>query len=193
MMWLRKLHALRRCERGATIVEFAMVLLPLCITIMGAMEMGYRIYAISVSNGAIREAARMASTGGFTGAQIDAQVTDQIHAFRSDAVVKIEKKSYRDFTGVGLPEPITSGSVESGTYCFDDINNNGNRDLDQGADGLGGAEDIIYYEVTTTYPTLFGFSQRFGMDPNTTVSLNTIVSNEPFAAVVRTTPPRVCK
>jgi Flp pilus assembly protein TadG len=186
--------ALGRCERGAAAIEFAMLLPVLCVLVIGTMEVGYRIYAISVSNGAIREAARMASTGQYTGAQIDAEVTKQIHEFRKDAGVAIAKKSYSDFTGVGLPEPVTSGSVESGTYCFEDINKNGNWDEDRGKDGLGGAEDVINYEVTTTYPTLFKFSETvLKFSSGTKIVESTIVSNEPFAAVVKTTPPTVCK
>ena len=189
-----KPRMLASCHRGAAAVEFAMLLPVLCVLIMGTLELGYRIYAISVTNGAIRNAARMASTGGYTGAQIDDLVTKQIHAFRKDATVQIEKKSYSDFTGVGLPEPVTSGSVESGTYCFQDINKNGNWDEDRGKDGLGGAEDVINYEVTTTYPTLFKFSEKvLKFQASTTVTESTIVSNEPFAAVVKTTPPTVCK
>jgi len=161
---------------------------------MGTLELGYRIYAVSVTNGAIREAARMASTGGFTGTQIDDLVTKQIHAFRKDATVQIVKKSYSDFTGVGLPEPVTSGTVESGTYCFQDINKNGNRDEDRGKDGLGGAEDVINYEVTTTYPTLFRFSEKvLKFNASAKITESTIVSNEPFAAAVKSTPPTVCK
>ena len=182
------------CERGAAALEFAMLLPVLCVLVIGTMEVGYRIYAISVSNGAIREAARMASTGQYTGAQIDAEVTKQIHEFRKDAGVAIAKKSYSDFTGIGLPEPVTSGSVESGSYCFEDINKNGNWDEDRGKDGLGGAEDVINYEVTTTYPTLFKFSETvLKFTPGTRIVESTIVSNEPFAAVVKTTPPTVCK
>lgn len=187
-------EALLRCVGGAALVEFALLLPILCLVVMGTMEIGYKIYAVSVSNGAIREAARMASTGEYTGAQIDAEVTKKIRAFRSTASVAIVKKSYSDFTGVGLPEPVTSGSIESGTYCFKDINKNGSRDLDQGTSGLGGAEDVIYYEVTTSYPTLFKFNEKVLKLPSTTtVKLNTIVSNEPFAAVVKTDPPTVCK
>lgn len=188
------LRALGRSDRGSSVVEFALLLPVLCLVVMGTLELGYRIYAISVSNGAIRQAARMASTGGFTGPQIDAHVVNQIHKFRRDANVQIVKKSYSDFTGVGLPEPVTSGSIASGTYCFDDVNNNGTRDDDMGTSGLGGAEDVIYYEVTATYPTLFKFSEKvLKFSPTATVKLNTIVSNEPFAAVVRTPPPNVCK
>lgn len=194
MSALRKLRILRGCDHGVAAVEFALLLPVFCLVVMGTMEVGYKIYAVSVSNGAIREAARMASTGEYTGAQIDEKVVKQIRSFRRDAGVEIVKKSYSDFTGVGLPEPITSGSIESGTYCFDDINNNGTRDDDQGTSGLGGAEDVIYYEVTTSYPTLFKFSEKVLKFPSTNkVKLNTIVSNEPFAAVVRTPPPKVCK
>lgn len=193
MRWLPK-ALLSRCERGAAAVEFAMLLPVLCVVIIGTLEVGYKIYAVSVSNGAIREAARMASTGGFTGAQIDAFVVDQIHAFRKDATVSIVKKSYSDFTGVGLPEPVTSGSVESGTYCFDDVNRSGSWEADQGASGLGDAEDVIYYEVTATYPTLFKFSEKvLRFNASTKITMNTIVSNEPFAAAVNTPPPNICR
>jgi Flp pilus assembly protein TadG len=193
MRWLPK-TLLSRCERGAAAVEFAMLLPVLCVVIIGTLEVGYKIYAASVSNGAIREAARMASTGGFTGAQIDAFVVNQIHAFRKDATVSIVKKSYSDFTGVGLPEPVTSGSVESGTYCFDDVNRSGSWEADQGTSGLGDAEDVIYYEVTATYPTLFKFSEKvLRFNASTKITMNTIVSNEPFAAAVNTPPPNICK
>lgn len=193
MTALSKLRTVAQCAKGAVLVEFALLLIPLCIFIMGTMEVGYRIYAVSVSNGAIRQAARMASTGAFTGSEIDAHVTDQIKSFHSSATVQIVKKSYSDFTGVGLSEPVTSGSVASGSYCFDDINNSGTLD-DQGIDGLGRAEDVIYYEVTTTYPTLFKFNQNvLNFSPTTVVKLNTILSNEPYAAVVQTTPQSVCK
>jgi hypothetical protein len=170
-----------------------MLLLPLSLLIMGSLEIGYRIYATSVSNGVIREAARMASTGAYTGTEIDAEVVKGIRAFRSDAGVEIKKKSYSDFTGVGLPEPVTSGSVASGTYCFDDINGSGTWEADRGADGLGDAEDVIYYEVTTTYPTLFKFTETMlDLDASMKITLNTIVSNEPFAAVVPTPTPNIC-
>ena len=89
MRLFSKSSVLGRCDRGAAAVEFAMVLPVLCVVIMGTLELGYRIYAVSVTNGAIRNAARMASTGGYTGTQIDDLVTKQIHAFRKDATVQI--------------------------------------------------------------------------------------------------------
>ena len=50
-MTLRKLRQSLKCARGAAAVEFALILMPLCITVMGTLELGYRIYAIAVVNG----------------------------------------------------------------------------------------------------------------------------------------------
>lgn len=181
------------CERGAALVEFGLILLPLCVLIMGTLELGYRIYAISVVNGALRDAARMASTGQYSGTDISNMVTGTIHDFRRDATVAIVTKSYASFTGVGVAEPVTSGTVASGKYCYQDINANGQWDADQGTAGLGNPDDVVYYQVTATYNTLFPFSQTmFGMGPTTTISVNTLVSNEPFAPPVTTVPVTKC-
>jgi Flp pilus assembly protein TadG len=192
-MRIRNAKSPLECERGATIIEFAILLMPLCALVIGTLELGYRIYAISVVNGALRDAARMASTGQYTGTQIDNDVTDTIHSFRSDATVSIVKESYANFSGVGVAEPVTSGSVASGHYCYQDINANGQWDADQGTAGLGNPDDVVYYQVTATYPTLFSFSQKkFGMGSTTTISTNTLVSNEPFAPPVSTVPATKC-
>lgn len=193
MRVLRKVRHALRCEKGVAAVEFALVLLPVCTLIMGSIEIGYRIYAMSVIDGALRDATRMASTGQYTGPQIDAMVTDTIHTFRSSMNVTIVKKSYASFTGVGVAEPITSGSIASGHYCYQDINGNGQWDADQGANGLGNPDDVVYYQVTASYPTLFGFTQPIlGIGSTTTVSANTLVSNEPYAPPVVNQPPTNC-
>lgn len=193
MNMLRPLGVIKRADDGSTSVEFAMILMPLCVILFGSLELGYRIYAQSVINGALREAARMASTGGYTGTQIDTRVTTKIKNFSRNATVAIVKKSYRDFTGVGVAEPVTSGTVDSGTYCFKDINNSGSWEEDQGTSGQGGAEDVVYYEVGMDYKSLFPFNVKYlGMSQTTTVTANTLVSNEPFAAVVTTPQPTLC-
>lgn len=193
MTTMSKFRRVLGCVKGVATIEFALILLPLCTVIIGSIEIGYRIYGIAVVNGALRDAARMASTGQYTGAQIDAMVTGTIHDFRHDATVTIVKKSYSDFTGVGVAEPVTSGSVASGAYCFEDINGNGQWDADQGRSGLGNPDDVVYYQVTASYQTLFGFAQQmFGLGPTTTVSANTLVSNEPYAPPVTVDPQTKC-
>ena len=187
------LQRLRHSTAGVAVVEFAMMAPVLLLLVIGALEIGYKVYAISTANGALREAARMASTGKYTGTQIDDKVKGMIRAWRADADISIIKKSYSDFTGVGLPEPITSGSVASGSYCYEDTNGNSKWDEDRGAEGLGDAEDVIYYEVTVKYPTLFAFSQKtMGFTGEGQVKLNTIVSNEPYAPVTNAPPANRC-
>jgi hypothetical protein len=187
------LRRLRASEKGATIVEFALILLPFSVLTMGSLEIGYRIYAQSIVTGSLRDAARMASTGSYTGEQIDTFINERLHDFNQKAKIVIDKRSYSDFTGVGEAEPITSGTVASGTYCFLDINGNGKWDEDQGKAGLGGAEDVIYYQVQMRYATLFPLSiGQLGFPETTMVSANTIASNEPFAAVTPKTPPTLC-
>lgn len=185
---------LRDDQRGATIVEFALILLPMCVVLMGSLELGYRVYAQSIVVGSLREAARMASTGSYSGADIDGYVTQKLKGFRSSASIVIDKRSYSDFTGVGTAEPVMSGVGGVGSYCFQDINGNSTWDQDRGVAGLGGAEDVIYYQVNFSYPTLFPLViNQLGFPATTTVSANTIVSNEPYAAPTPVTPPTVCK
>ena len=62
---------LLRSALGATraarrIVEFAMVLPVLCVLLLGIFDLGYRSYAASVVQGALHDAARMATVGGVT-------------------------------------------------------------------------------------------------------------------------------
>lgn len=189
----KAIEKLRTCERGVYLVEFAFALPVLLMFLLGGFEIGYRIYAIGVVNGSMREAARMASTGSYTEVEIDNKVKSMIKDFNASATTTIVKKSYSDFTGVGLPEPITSGTLASGKYCYQDINNNGTWNEDRGTSGLGEAEDVVYYEVTMKYNTLLPFTQAmFGFPSITTIKQNTIVSNEPYAAVSRLTPSTRC-
>ena len=53
-------------QRGATIVEFALVLPVLCVLLLGMLDLGYRSYVTSIVQGALHEAARMATVGGVT-------------------------------------------------------------------------------------------------------------------------------
>ena len=185
---------IRRNEDGASAIEFAIIFPVLALLLLAGMEFGYQLYAQTVVNGTIRNAARLASTGSYSGTAIDNYVKSQLKNFRHDAVVTIEKRSYADFSSVATPEPVTSGDPAAPPFCFSDINKNGNYDLDRGSDGLGGAEDIIYYEVTMRYGTLFSFNRHvLNLGAYREANANTIVSNEPFAPKTTSVPPTVCK
>lgn len=180
-------------QQGASAVEFALLMGPLLLIIMGSIEFGYRFYAQAIVTGTLRTAARMASTGQKTGDEIDAYVTSRLKAFRADGSVRIDKKSYANFSGVGTPEPVTTGSVELGSYCYSDVNKNGRWDMDSGTPGLGQPEDVIYYQASLSYKRLLpSVFTMMTTGPVVTVKGNTIVSNEPFAARNVMTPQTLC-
>ena len=55
------LARLRRAQRGAAIVEFALVLVPLVLFLFGGLDLGYQAYLRSVVQGALNDVARSSS------------------------------------------------------------------------------------------------------------------------------------
>ncbi len=185
---MRRGSFLRLCRdaRGVTIVEFAAVLPVLCILLLGLFDLGYRSYAQSVVQGALHEAARMATIGGVTNEEIDARVRERLSAFMSTAELETRTQSYFDFTGVRLPERIVQDTPPLGVYnpgdCYEDANGNGQYDLDRGRAGTGNAEDVVRYEVTLTYPRMFPVGKLLGWADDVSIVSNTMLRNQPFAA-----------
>jgi Flp pilus assembly protein TadG len=193
-----RLHRIGRNEKGATLVEFAFILPALCVLLLGIFELGYRSYAASVIQGALHEAARMATVGGVTMNQIDARVRERLSNFSNHGTVTTQTSSYQDFSGVSSPERITSDTAPTGQFnngdCFEDANGNSTYDLDRGRSGMGNSEDIVRYQVTFTYTRLFPIGSFIGWSNTETITSNTVLRNQPYAArsnptvVICTTP-----
>lgn len=166
--------------RGVTIVEFAAILPVLCLVLMGIFDLGYRSYVSSVVQGALHEAARMATVGGVTKKQIDAHVKQRLVSFSHGAEVVTRQTSYAEFSGVKRPEREDKTII--GRRCFWDANGNGVWDDDQGREGLGGADDIVNYEVSITYSRLFPVGALLGWSDEQEVSASTVLKSQPFAA-----------
>jgi len=179
------LRALRRDRKGATLVEFAFIAPVLCMLLLGVVDLGYRSYVTSVIQGALHEAARIATVGNVPTETIETHVQDRLRAFSRNATVETTTRSYTDFHGVGIPETITQDTAPIGVYnpgdCFQDYNRNGQYDLDRGRDGLGGAEDVVYFEVTMSYPRIVPVGGFFGWSDQVTITQNTLLRNQPFA------------
>lgn len=179
---------LRRDERGATIVEFAIVSPVLCLTLLGFVELGYKSYVGSVVQGALHDAARSATVGDKTGAQIDAIVTSRLQAFSRGATITINKSSYTNFSDVKMPEKITSDTVPLGQYnstdCYEDANGNGVYDTDRGKGGLGTSDDIVNYEIVMTFPPLVPLWKMIGGPTVETARASTVLRNQPYASRV---------
>ena len=179
-------RSLARDARGVTIVEFAMILPALCVLLLATFDLGYRSYVASVLQGALHEAARMATVGGVTQAQIDARVNRRLRDFASGATITIQISNYADFASVRQPERITQDTAPTGRYnagdCYEDFNGNSRYDTDRGASGFGGADDIVNYQVTMTYPRIVPIAGFLGWGNTQTVSSSTVLRNQPYAA-----------
>ncbi|MBK9011688.1 TadE family protein [Novosphingobium sp.] len=105
-MTLRPLSSLGRESEGATIVEFALVLPVLMVTLMGLFDLAYNMYTQQLLQGAIQNAARSSTIEGASGSEaaIDAIVTEAVHAIAPTATMQFERRAYASFADVARPE-----------------------------------------------------------------------------------------
>ena len=186
MSRLAILRRLGRDAQGATIVEFAIILPVLSMLLLGTFDLGYRSYVGSIVQGSLHEAARIATVGGVPIATIETHVENRLQEFSRDATINVTSRSYSDFNGVRVAEPLTTDLAPVGTYnaatdCYRDINGNGQFDTDRGKSGMGGSEDVVYFEVTMTYPRLFPVGSLLGWNDDVTITQNTLLRNQPYA------------
>jgi len=178
-------------ESGATLVEFAAILPALCVLLLGIFELGYRSYVASVLQGALHEAARMATVGGVSMTTIDNHVRQRLSNFNSQGTVATSSTSYYDFAGVSMPEKITQDTAPVGSYnagdCYEDANNNSAYDLDRGSNGMGNADDIVRYQVSITFPRIVPIGAFLGWGNTQTITSNTVLRNQPYAGRVNAT------
>ncbi len=196
-MTMRPLMArLARARDGATIIEFAMILPALCMILLGTFELGYRMYVSSVLQGALHEAARLATVGNVPIADIDSHVKGRLQAFHHQATITTQFNSYTEFSHVAVPETITQDTAPVGQYnvgdCYEDYNNNQRFDLDRGRNNLGQADDIVRYQASISYPRLFPVGGFFGWSDTDTITANTMLRNQPYAGRVIAAPTVRC-
>lgn len=188
------LARLRRDQRGMNIVEFALILTPLLTVLLVIIDLGYRMYLEVVVEGTLNKAARQATVGGVATTDIDSYVRQQLAAFSKNATITIDKQSYYQFSGVGKPEKILTDTIPLGVFnkgdCFEDSKANGMYDSDQGTEGLGGSDDIVYYSVKVEFPRLVPLGRFLGFSNRETVEAKTVLRNQPFGA--QGTPAKVC-
>lgn len=182
------LARLKRDRRGAAVVEFAFMLAPMMLMLLGGIEMGYLAYSKTVLEGAIKEASRMAATGQHSADEITAEVRARLGRIGADGDhVEIVTRAYGSFEDVHKPEPLTSdveplGGTPGVGDCYIDLNGDEEWSEDASEAGLGASEDIVYFEVTASYPVLFNFMEGLmdAEEGRKTLTANTTIKNEPF-------------
>ncbi|MDZ7895548.1 MAG: TadE/TadG family type IV pilus assembly protein [Sphingobium sp.] len=183
------LRRLRGDERGNTVVEFAAVATPLCILLLGGMDLGHSLYLQSVLQGAVQKAGRDSGldNGGLVATQttIDDKVKDSVAQLIPNATVNITRRYYKSFTeaAAAIREPFTdtngNGTCDAGEP-YQDNNNNSVWDADGGNGGQGSAKDNVVYTVNVTYPHLFPVTTLIGLSPNVSLTATTVLANQPY-------------
>jgi Flp pilus assembly protein TadG len=195
---------LARDRRGVAAVEFAIVALPLCMLIMGGFDLGHQSYIRSVMQGALNDAARRASvqdpdftaTGSTTEERVTNTIKNQLEAITPGSTITVTMSNYYDFSGIGNPEKLMTDVNGNGQYdaadgdCFSDLNENGKYDTDTGRDGLGGANDVVFYQARIVMPRLLPVAQMLGFPANYDMTVSTAVRNQPYGT--QKTPPVLC-
>lgn len=185
----QRLRRLGGDRRGVYAVEFAIITPVFLAMIVGFLDLGYQAYVGGVLQGAVNEAGRNSTleTGPMNAVAIDDRVKNQVKNISKTAVFKSTRKSYSTFADVGKPEPFTDSNgngIRDANECFQDINGNGTFDQDRGKDGQGGADDIVKYTMTVTYPSLLPAVRMFGWTGKRSVSASTVLRNQPYGSQV---------
>lgn len=190
---LRTLRRLAANREGATLVEFAIVAPVLVLMIMGLFDIAHTQYTSSVLSGALQKAGRDLTLENATSRQtnIDGRVREQVAAVMpTGAQITFVKDSYFDFSDVKDPEQILGDDPETQpgyNVCegaknerYIDANNNNRYDLDRGADGIGGARDVVLYTANVTYPRMFPLFTMIGLPRDVNLSASTVLRNQPY-------------
>lgn len=185
-------------QRGSTIVEFALVLVPLLTLIGGAWEMGRQVYVSSVVQGVVVQAGRKAAMENATSTAVTTFVRAQLAEFADPSAITLTMTNFRKFTGVNKAEVIDNDSTTTGTIgtldigeCYIDANNNSTRDLLQGGSGIGAADDAMRVSISVQAKRLTPIGEWIGFGETYNVERTTFVQIEPFAGTVD--PPRRCR
>lgn len=200
----KRLRRFRRDQRGAAAVEFALVLTPLLIILMGGLEFAYVSYVRSLAQGALNDAARLASVedpaltseGETTEEQVKNYISGMVTLVAVDEVVITSQSNYTDFSDIGNPEKLMTDHDKDGEYdetdgdCFEDMNGNGDFDLDAGSDGIGGASDVVFYQANVAMPRLFPIDKFLSVGSASNFTLRTAVRSQPYG--VQAASPVIC-
>ncbi|MEM7172733.1 MAG: TadE/TadG family type IV pilus assembly protein [Pseudomonadota bacterium] len=176
---------------GTTAVEFAFAASGILIFVMVIMEIAMMMFANTLLEGGIRQAARF----GITQADPDDPLLD-----REDMIAEIINDHgiglldvdpnnittlvYPDFNSIGNPEPWNdddgNGEYDAGED-FTDMNCNGAWDDDMGFEGAGGSSEVVLYTVNHDWQMMTGFLNHAfgGGDGVISLTASVAVRNEP--------------
>jgi Flp pilus assembly protein TadG len=173
---------LRSDERGATLVEFAILLPVLLGLLMGLMDLCYQAYVQAVLEGAVQKAARDSTIEAADTATIDNRVIAAVRQVAGKATVTPSRLFYSSFSVIKPEDFVDSNGNNKYDFgeCFTDINGNGQWDMDPGRAGQGGASDVTVYKVTAAYTRIFPVARLIGLSNQVVLTAATRFKNQPY-------------
>ena len=200
MLRLSFLKRLRRDEEGATLIEFAFVAPVVVLMLIGGMDVGYSIYIRSVANGALESVARSGSLEGATESQIRFDIRKNVKTIlpnfaANDSNIIVTTKNYTDYSRINAAEKIVVDNDNDGVLdigdCWIDEDGNNQYGTNEGKNGIGGADDSVYYNVAISVPNLFPMTGMLGLPATRVINVKTLVVNQPYGQ--QATRPTVCR
>lgn len=196
---------LRRDQRGATVVEFAMVAPVMGLILLGAFDVAHTLWTRAALQGIVQKTGRDFTLESSATAQaqqdaLDNKVRAQAQALANNATIGMTRRYYRTFSAAAAAQAETWTDTNANGRCdagepYQDANRNSAWDSDGADAGLGGAKDAVVYTVTMTYPRMFPIYKMVGGSTTTQLTATTVLRNQPYgdqgvyaAPVVRNCP-----
>ena len=175
---------LGRDESGVSAVEFGLIAPVFLMMLMGFFDLGYNVYAKSILQGAMQEAARTSTIEGATVASLDTRIKSSVQTVLPRANLSFDRRAYSNFSEVRQAEDFDddngNGLCDNGEL-FEDTNDNGVWDSDRGVSGQGEAREAVLYTATMTYQRAFPIAGFIGLSNTFTTSETTVLRNQPFS------------
>lgn len=176
---------LRRCQTGASAVEFALVAPVMLMLMMQIFNLGQMVYGKVLLGGAVEQAARSAALETANTSSADSLVRSIVGRVLTGAAITSTRVSYYDFADIGRPERWNDSDGDGncdGGESYVDENRSGGWERDMGASGNGGAGDVVIYTVTASYDPLFTVPFAPGSWRRTTLRAVAVRKNQPYAS-----------
>lgn len=170
----RLLRAVRHSKRGATLIEFAMVMVPFFVLLFGIFEVGFVFWGTYELENATFDAARLirtgqAQSGGIDEAGFKTQICSRVLLLANcNAKLRVDVQYYDSFASLDPPSP---------------LDDDGNLKKDGFSYSPGGAEKMVLVTSFYEWPLLNIIS---GMSLSNMASGNRLLRaaaafrNEPF-------------
>lgn len=163
---------LRRDERGATLIEFSLLMLPFFILLFGIFEVGLVTWGGLELDNATSDAARLVRTGQAQGkldqAQLKQAVCDRVSVlFDCNSKLRLDIRTFTSFGNMAAPTPLNAQGALESDFAFD----------------MGRSEEIVLMSTFYEWPLLniiSSMSLSNMASGNRLLSASAAFRNEPF-------------